>query len=245
MKTLGIIPARYASSRFPGKPLADIGGKIMIQRVYEQASKAIENVVVATDDQRIFDAVEDFGGKAVMTSENHLNGTSRCLETMQIYSKKTNISFDVVVNIQGDEPLISPIAIKELVRLFDDKKIEIGTLITETKYSDELLNPNRIKVIIDKNQRGIYFSRSLIPFVRDEKNYSKTKFYSHIGVYAYRANILEEIVQLKPSMIEIAESLEQNRWIENGFYIKTQITDYHSIGVDTPEDVEKILKLLK
>lgn len=245
MKTLGIIPARYSSTRFPGKPLANIGGKIMIQRVYEQASKAIENVIVATDDQRIFDAVENFGGEVVMTSENHLNGTSRCLEAMQIYSKNTNIDFDVIVNIQGDEPLINPVAIKKIVALFDDKRTEIGTLINETDYSDELLNPNRIKVVIDKNQRGIYFSRSLIPFVRDEKNYLKTKFYSHIGIYGYRTNILEQITQLKPSMTEIAESLEQNRWIENGFYIKTQITDYHSIGVDAPENIEKILALLK
>lgn len=245
MKTLGIIPARYSSTRFPGKPLANIGGKMMIQRVFEQTSKAIENVIVATDDQRIFDAVENFGGEVVMTSENHLNGTSRCLEAMQIYSKNTNIDFDVIVNIQGDEPLISPLAIKELVALFEDKKTEIGTLINETDYSNELLNPNRIKVVIDKNQKGIYFSRSLIPFVREEKNYLKTKFYSHIGIYGYRTNILEQITQLKPSMTEIAESLEQNRWIENGFYIKTQITDYHSIGVDAPEDIEKILALLK
>ena len=245
MNILGIIPARYNSSRFPGKPLSNIAGKIMIKRVYEQSSKAIDDVVVATDDRRIFDAVINFGGNVVMTSKNHLNGTSRCVEALDIFSKQKNKNYDIVINIQGDEPLISPVAINEIVELFFDKNTEIGTLINETKYSAELLNPNRIKVVIDKNNRGIYFSRSLIPFVRNQENYSNTKFYSHIGVYAYRTDILRKIATLSPSMIEIAESLEQNRWIENGFYIKTQITNYHSIGVDAPEDVAIIEKKIE
>ncbi|MBN2893227.1 MAG: 3-deoxy-manno-octulosonate cytidylyltransferase [Bacteroidales bacterium] len=244
MKTLGIIPARYASTRFPGKPLVDIAGKTMIQRVFEQASKAFNHVIVATDDIRILDAVENFGGIAIMTSENHLNGTSRCFEAMNIFLEKMNLKFDVVVNIQGDEPLINPQALKDVASLFEDDRTEIATLINKVEYSDELLNPNRIKVVIDKNQRGIYFSRSLIPYVREKSNYPKTIFYSHIGVYAYRSDILEEVSQLAPGMIETAESLEQNRWIENGYYIKTKITDYKSVGVDAPEDIEEILKLL-
>lgn len=242
MKILGVIPARYASTRFPGKPLVDIKGKTMIQRVYEQSKKAFEDVVVATDDDRIYKVVESFGGNVVMTSENHLNGTSRVYEAYQLFSK--NKKFDVVINIQGDEPLVSPEALKELASAFNDKNTEIATLVNKVEYSDELLNKNKVKVVIDKNQRGIYFSRSLIPFVRDEKNREKTDFYTHIGVYAFRADIFEEIVKLEPSMIELAESLEQNRWIENGYYIKTVLTDYQSIGVDAPEDLDKILNLL-
>ncbi len=244
MKTLGIIPARYNSTRFPGKPLVDIAGKTMIQRVFEQASKAYKNVIVATDDERIFDKVKTFGGEVVMTSKNHLNGTGRCFEAMQIYSKKTNSDFDIVVNIQGDEPLVSPDALNELITTFDDEKTQIATLVNRVKYSDDLLNKNKIKVVIDKNQKGIYFSRSLIPFVRDEKNIKNTYFYTHIGVYAFRVNILAKLVALEPCMIELAESLEQNRWIENDYYIKTKITDYKSFGIDTPEDLNKILTFL-
>ncbi len=242
MKVLGIIPARYASSRFPGKPLVDIGGKPMIQRVYEQAKKAFEHVLIATDDNRIFEKAKSFGGEVVMTSEDHLNGTSRIFEAYQLYAEKQN--FDVVVNIQGDEPLISPIALQELTQAFDNPQTEIATLINKKSYSEELLNPNKIKVVIDKKQRGIYFSRSLIPFVRDEKNIKTTQFYTHIGVYAFRANIFEKIIKLSPSMIEMAESLEQNRWIENGYYIKTVITDYQSVGVDAPEDLARINKMI-
>jgi len=240
MNILGVIPARYASTRFPGKPLVQINGKSMIQRVYEQSTKSLKHVVVATDDMRILNHVENFGGKVVMTSDNHLNGTSRCFEALNIYSSKIAEKFDIVVNIQGDEPFINPLAITELISLFSAFDTEIATLVNSQKYSEELLNPNRIKAVIDINGKGIYFSRSLIPYVRNVENIDKITFYSHIGIYAFRVEILEKICKLSPSMIEIAESLEQNKWIENGFCIKTKITDYKSFSIDSPEDLKNI-----
>ncbi len=245
MNILAIIPARYASSRFPGKPLADIAGKIMIQRVYEQTKKAVKNVVVATDDKRIFDAVKNFGGEVVMTSENHQTGTDRCVEALDIFSADKNTNFDVVINVQGDEPLIEPEAILSLVQLFDNQQVEIGTLVNQQSYNDELLNSNRVKVVIDKNQRGIYFSRSLIPFVRNNDDFKDTTFYTHIGIYAFRSKVLKEVAKLNRSMLEIAESLEQNRWIENTYGLYVQITDYQSVSVDSPEDIDNVVKVGK
>lgn len=245
MKILAIIPARYDSTRFPGKPLVQIAGKSMIQRVYEQASKAVQDVVVATDDKRIFDEVKKFNGQVVLTSKNHKTGTDRCIEALQIYSEQKKQTFNVVINVQGDEPLISPIAIKNLTKLFENEHVNIGTLANKHIYSEELKNPNRIKLTIDKNNRAIAFSRSLIPFVRDKNNIKKISFFSHIGIYAFRSDIITEISKLKMSMLEIAESLEQNRWIENGFHIHVHITDYQSISIDTPDDIQKVLTLLK
>ncbi len=241
MKILAIIPARYASTRFPGKPLLELKGKTMIERVYEQSIVAFDEVVVATDDNRIFEAVQNFGGRAVMTNAEHLNGTSRCLEALNIYSKQKGKEFDVVVNVQGDEPLINPDALKSIAKSFVDEKVQIATLVNKVGYNEELFNSNRIKVVIDKNQKAVYFSRSLIPFVRDLIVVNSIDFFIHIGVYAYRTSVLRELVCLEPSNSEISENLEQNRWIENGYFIKTIETDYESISIDTPEDVEKVL----
>lgn len=244
MKTLGIIPARYASSRFPGKPLIDLNGKSMIQRVYEQACKAslLAQVVVATDDQRIFDHVIGFGGKAVMTSSEHRSGTDRCAEVLS----KTTEQVDAVINIQGDEPFIQPEQIDLLARLFEDDSVEIGTLIKPLHDAADLSNPNIIKVVIDTKQNGIYFSRSPIPFVRDAAELSewpqKVKLYKHIGIYGYRADVLPKLTQLAPGVLEVAESLEQLRWRENGYAIRTALTELETISIDAPEDVDKLRK---
>lgn len=244
MNFIGIIPARFKSSRFPGKPLALINNKTMIQRVYENVSKALENVWVATDDKRIFNAVESFGGKAVMTSAEHQSGTDRCAEAARILSEK--MKFDVVINVQGDEPFIQPEQI-ELLKLCFTGETEIATLIKKIESSEELFNPNRPKVVIDKNQKALYFSRSPIPFVRGEKEErwtGLTIFWSHIGMYAYKSDVLQQITKLPQSTLELAESLEQLRWLENGFKIKTTETTHQSIGIDTPEDLQNALQLL-
>jgi len=244
MNIIAIIPARYNSSRFPGKPLIDIDGKTMIQRVYEQASKAVEDVVVATDDKRIFDAVKSFGGEVVITSTNHKTGTDRCVEALEVFSAEKNKKFDTIINIQGDEPLVSPLAIKNLAELFENKEVKIGTLVNKHAFSERLNNPNRIKVTIDKNNKAIAFSRSLIPFVRNTELLKNVSFYSHIGIYAFRCEVLKEVAKLKMSMLEMAESLEQNRWIENGYSVHVHVTDYQSVSVDSPEDLDLILELL-
>jgi 3-deoxy-manno-octulosonate cytidylyltransferase (CMP-KDO synthetase) len=244
----GIIPARYASSRFPGKPLVLIGNKPMIQRVYDQASKSLEMVWVATDDKRIFDAVSDFGGKAVMTSPNHLSGTDRCAEAVTKISQETGKTIDVVINIQGDEPFIKPEQITLLINCFDDETVELATLIRKVEPGEEIFNPNQPKVIINSNGDAIYFSRAAIPYVRDsEKNdWSKKHiFYKHPGLYAYKTETLKKITLLPRSSLEISESLEQNRWIENGYLIRTAVTQWESIGIDTPGDLEKAKSLLK
>lgn len=244
MNTLAIIPARYGSTRFPGKPLSNIAGKKMIQRVYEQTNKAIKNIVVATDDNRIFDEVKKFGGNAVITSKKHKTGTDRCVEALNLFSEQQKTKYNTIVNIQGDEPLINPEAIKTLVNLFKQPQIQIGTLVNKHKFTKELLNTNRVKVIIDKNKKAIYFSRTLIPFIRDDNTNKQINFYTHIGIYAFKANIIKSVSKLNRSMLEISENLEQNRWIENGYTIHTQQTDYQSIPVDTPEDIKIIEKIL-
>lgn len=246
MKFIGIIPARYGSSRFPGKPLADMAGKPMIQRVYEQVKKAIDEVWVATDDERILKVVEDFGGKAVLTSPDHKSGTDRCNEA---FSKIGN-GFDVVINIQGDEPFIQPQQIETLKSCFDSKETQLATLVKPFKKEDGfevLFNPNSPKVVLNKNSEAIYFSRSIIPYIRDAHHtewLDKHIFYKHIGMYAYRADVLKKITLLPQSNLELAESLEQLRWIENGYKIKVGLTDIETIGIDTPEDMEKAIKLL-
>ena len=222
MKFIAIIPARYASTRFPGKPLADMGGKPMIQRVYEQVKRAVHDVWVATDDSRIFDTVQSFGGKAVMTSTEHRSGTDRIQEA---YSK-IGEDFDVVINVQGDEPFIQPEQIESLKECFDSKDVELATLVKPFKKEDGfdiLFNPNSPKVVINKKNEAIYFSRSIVPYIRDSHHtewLDKHIFYKHIGMYAYRVDVLKEITQLPQSSLEKAESLEQLRWIENGYRIQ-------------------------
>ena len=243
MKFLGIIPARYASTRFPGKPLADIGGKMMIQRVFEQVKTCLDEVYVATDDERIATAVRGFGGQVVMTSHQHRSGTDRCLEAVQII----NGDFDVVINIQGDEPFIHPEQIEGLKDCFISSETEIATLIKPITSAVEITNINRPKVVINQNQEAMYFSRSAIPFVRDSKPeewINRNTFYSHIGMYAYRYDILLELTKLPTGILEKAESLEQLRWLENGYRIKTAQTQFENIGIDTPEDLVQAQKSL-
>lgn len=242
LKFAGIIPARYASSRFPGKPLVLIGDKPMIQRVYEQARKSLEIVWVATDDKRIFDAVLDFGGKAIMTSPDHLSGTDRCAEAVTRINRETGRKIDIVINIQGDEPFIKPEQIILLTECFNDKSVELATLVRKVEPGEDVFNPNQPKVILNLKGDAIYFSRAAIPFVRDcEKvDWSKNHvFYKHPGLYAYRSETLKKITLLPRSPLEITESLEQNRWIENGYRIRTAVTTWQSIGIDTPDDLEK------
>ena len=246
MKFVAIIPARYASSRFPGKPLVDMNGKTMIQRVYEQVEKSIYDVYVATDDERIFNAVKDFEGNAIMTSTSHRSGTDRCNEAFS----KINKSFDVVINIQGDEPFIYPEQIDILKSCFVDSSVEIATLVKAFEQKDgfdALTNPSTPKVVLSNNSDAIYFSRSIIPYLRDvrqEEWLKKSVFYKHIGIYGYRSDVLKEITQLPAGILEKSESLEQLRWLENGFKIKAGITKHETQGIDTPEDLEAALKLM-
>ncbi|MEJ8800697.1 3-deoxy-manno-octulosonate cytidylyltransferase [Pontibacter sp. H249] len=240
MEVLGIIPARYASTRFPGKPLTDINGKSMIQRVYEQAKSAnLAEVLVATDDQRIFEHVQSFGGKAVMTAEHHQSGTDRCFEAYQRY----NQPFEYVINIQGDEPFIKPEQINLVANCFRNPQTQLATLIKEIESPEELFNINSPKVVISNTGDALYFSRQPIPYCRNVPNdiwHRQHTYYKHIGIYGYRADILEQITQLPPSALELAESLEQLRWLENGYKIATAITEFETIGIDTPEDLEKV-----
>ena len=247
MKFIGIIPARYASTRFPGKPLAILGGKTVIQRVYEQASKSLDEVYVATDDDRILGAVESFGGKAVMTSSSHRSGTDRCHEAFT----KIGQGQDVIVNIQGDEPFIQESQIEALKACFDDPVTQIATLVKPFTVTDGLAaleNPNSPKVVVDKDMNALYFSRSVIPYLRgiDKDEWlSKHVFYKHIGLYAYRAEVLKQITALPQSKLEVAESLEQLRWLDNGYTIKVGITDVETVGIDTPEDLERAERKLR
>lgn len=239
MKVLGIIPARYESSRFPGKPLVDILGKSMIQRVYEQASKSIliTDLIVATDDQRIVDEVQSFGGNVMMTSTKHQNGTERCGEVIEAYS-----DIDVVINIQGDEPLIQPEQLDALLELFndDDADVEIGTLVKKLNDEGEISNPNRIKVVLDSDCNALYFSRAAIPYSK-----APIQHFKHIGIYAWRYETLQELLELKPTEIEKAESLEQLRWLYNGYKIRTAETSIETPNVDTPDDLNKVINKLK
>lgn len=238
----GIIPARFASSRFPGKPLALIGKKPMIQMVYEQACKALDQVFVATDDQRIFDAVLKFGGRTVMTSASHRSGTDRCAEAADIIKRREGIEADVIINIQGDEPFIRPEQINILRECFADGNVDIATLIRKVRPGEDLNDANQVKAVIDNNGFALYFSRAAIPFMRNHeiKDWSAYHdYFKHIGLYAYRTATLKKITSLPQGKLELAESLEQNRWLENGFRIKTALTLWENIGIDTPEDLEK------
>ncbi|NQT76646.1 MAG: 3-deoxy-manno-octulosonate cytidylyltransferase [Bacteroidetes bacterium] len=245
MKFYGIIPARFASTRFPGKPLAMINGKSMIMRVYEQASGAscFSDVLVATDDDRIFSHVNENGGKAIMTSVQHRSGTDRVFEaTGRIIADKNDFHDSVIINIQGDEPFIDPAEIDRLAASFSRPQVSIATLIKKITSKEELFDKNVVKVIIGKGKRALYFSRTPLPFVRDVDAsgwLSEFSFYKHIGIYAYRADILKEISELPSSSLEMAEGLEQLRWLENDYIIHTEETDYESISVDTPDDLLK------
>lgn len=245
MKFIGIIPARYASTRFPGKPLADICGKSMIERVYIQASKELDDVAVATDDNRIADAVKAFGGNVVMTSAEHRSGTDRCYEAYRNLSSEA----DVVINIQGDEPFIDPSQIAAVKQCFNSPDTVIATLVRRfdpARGFEALFDNNTPKVVLDNDMNAVYFSRSIIPYVRnhDWKEWvDKATFYTHVGMYAYRADVLAQITRLPQSSLEIAESLEQLRWIQNGYKIKVGITDCPTIGIDTPADLEEARRL--
>lgn len=247
MKVLGIIPARYASTRFPGKPLAMIAGKPMIQHVYEgvQGIGALSDVVVATDDDRIADCVRSFGGNVVMTQTTHRSGTDRCGEVVEQYMAQGKV-YDVVVNIQGDEPNVEHSQIETLIKCFDNKTTKIATLKKQISSKEELFSPNVVKVVCDKSGKAIYFSRFAIPYQRginENEWLNRHNYYKHIGIYAYRSRVLSRLIQLEQSELEISESLEQLRWIENGFSIKVEETLIENIAIDTPEDLLKIEKI--
>jgi 3-deoxy-manno-octulosonate cytidylyltransferase (CMP-KDO synthetase) len=237
MKTLGIIPARYDSTRFPGKPLAMIGEKSMIQRVYERASGSIlDEIIVATDDDRIYRHVMGFGGEAVMTSASHTSGTSRCAEV----AEREGRDYKLIINIQGDEPFIDPELLNRLIDSFDIQNDDIATPVKVIKTSDELFSPAKVKVLIDKNHYAIYFSRSPLPFIRDlsqDQWVNNFNYYHHIGIYTFRRDVLMRIVELPQSALEKAESLEQLTWIYYGYRIRVMETDYESLSIDTPEDL--------
>lgn len=240
MQILGIIPARYASTRFPGKPLVDIAGKSMIQRVYEQAKKCagLSEVIVATDDERISNNVAEFGGMAAMTSANHQSGTDRCAEVALKYPQ-----YDVIINIQGDEPFIDPEQISKLISCFKSQDTQIATLIKKIKNKQELFNPNSPKVLVNMRSEAIYFSRSPLPYIRGQEQQNWLQhftYFKHIGIYGYRADILQNITKLPPSALEKAESLEQLRWIENGYRIKVAETELETYAVDMPEDLKNL-----
>lgn len=245
MKITGIIPARYASTRFPGKPLTDIGGKSMIQRVYEQAKKAasLTGVVVATDDTRIENHVKSFGGNVVMTSETHQSGTDRCFEAITTF----DASADVVINIQGDEPFIQPAQIDLLASCFYESGVQLATLVKKINRYEELVNTNIPKVALRANGDAIYFSRQSIPHIRGKEItewLTAHTFYKHIGIYGYTTKTLAEITKLSPSSLELSEGLEQLRWLENGYFIRTKTTDFETVAVDVPDDLQKLTNFL-
>lgn len=243
MKIVGIIPARYASTRFPGKPLVMIGEKSMIQRVYEQSKRcnALSNVIVATDSDVIYKHVRHFGGEVKMTSENHTSGTERCAEVLSTLGPET---YDAVINIQGDEPFIDPDQISLVANLLANPLVEIATLIKKIENPDELTSPNVVKAVTSIHGEALYFSRSSIPYLRGKEveNWLQNgTFWKHIGIYGYKANVLAALVQLPISHLEKAESLEQLRWLENGFSIHTAVTVHESVAIDIPEDLLKIV----
>lgn len=245
IKSLGVIPARYASSRFPGKPLVMIDGRSMIMRVYEQASKcaSLNKVIVATDDDRIFTHVKESGGDVMMTSGFHASGTSRIAEVVDNLTSSGKDTFDVIVNIQGDEPFIEPSQIELVVSLFNKPEVQIGTLIRKIIENADILNPNVVKVVVDNSGKALYFSRSPIPFIRSVPQnqwLSHYVFFRHIGLYAYKTVVLRSVANLPESPQEIAESLEQLRWLYNGYCIHTAITDIETVGIDAPEDLLKL-----
>jgi 3-deoxy-manno-octulosonate cytidylyltransferase (CMP-KDO synthetase) len=244
MKILGVIPARYASTRFPGKPLSMIKGKSMLERVYVQASKSkLKELVVATDDDRIFEHVLSFGGKAIMTDVNHQSGTDRCYEACE----KLNSNYDYLINVQGDEPFLDPEQINELIDVCDGS-VELATQMIACHSHEVLFDTGEVKIVLNKNNEALYFSRSVIPHLKnlDPKAWHQHfKYYRHVGMYAYKIAVLKSICELKPSTLELAESLEQLRWLEVGFKIKCVETSFDSHCIDTPDDIDKVLKLME
>jgi 3-deoxy-manno-octulosonate cytidylyltransferase (CMP-KDO synthetase) len=242
MKIIGIVPARFGSTRFPGKPLVDINGKSMIQRVYEQSKKStrLNQVLIATDDERILNHVKEFGGDAILSSPQHQSGTDRCAEVIE---KLTENKWDVIINIQGDEPYIHPEQIDLLCSAFDSAQTRISTLVKKIDSTNELFNHNNVKVILNKRKEAVYFSRLPVPYNRNfpEQDWLKySTYYKHIGIYGYRSETLLEISRLAKTNLEIAESLEQLRWIENGYVINAEITSLESVSIDTPDDLLRI-----
>ena len=243
MKFMAIIPARYASTRYPGKPLAILGGKTVIQRVYEQVKSVLDDVYVATDDDRIYSTVTDFGGKAVMTRADHKSGTDRIEEA----AEKIGLDADVIINVQGDEPFIQPSQIKTLMQLFDAPETQIGTLGKSFESIDAVENPNSPKIVTDNRGFALYFSRSIIPYIRGKERdswFGEYPFLKHLGVYAYRREVLAEVTKLPMSSLEKAESLEQLRWLQNGYRIRVGLTDIETVGIDTPEDLTRAEEFL-
>lgn len=247
MKFVAIIPARFSSTRFPGKPLALLAGKPIIQHVYERVAGVLENVFVATDDERIETCVKGFGGRVVMTSEAHKSGTDRCYEAYQ----KCGVSADVIINVQGDEPFIALSQLEEIQRCFDTPSVDIATLVKPfDKHADfaALDNPNTPKVVMNERMEALYFSRSIIPYLRGverEEWLQHHDYYKHLGLYAYRADVLAKIVRLPQGQLELAESLEQLRWLEAGLTIKVGVTQEETIGIDTPEDLERARQFME
>ena len=243
MKFMAIIPARYASTRYPGKPLAILGGKTVIQRVYEQVKSVLDDVYVATDDERIYNTVTDFGGKAVMTRADHKSGTDRIEEA----AEKIGMDADVIINVQGDEPFIQPSQIKTLMQLFDAPETQIGTLGKPFESIDAVENPNSPKIVTDNRGFALYFSRSVIPYIRGKERdswFGEYPFLKHLGIYAYRREVLAEVTKLPMSSLEKAESLEQLRWLQNGYRIRVGLTDIETVGIDTPEDLTRAEEFL-
>ena len=243
MTFMAIIPARYASTRFPGKPLAVLGGKTVIQRVYEQVNSILDEVYVATDDKRIYDCVTGFGGRAVMTREDHKSGTDRIEEAVE----KIQSSADVIINVQGDEPFIQPSQIKTLMELFDTPDTQIGTLGKPFESIEAIENPNSPKIVTDNRGFALYFSRSVIPYIRGKERsewFGEYPFLKHLGIYAYRREVLKEVTLLPQSSLEKAESLEQLRWLQNGYRIRVGLTDVETVGIDTPEDLKRAEEFL-
>ena len=244
MKFIGIIPARYASTRFPGKPLAQLGGKPVIQHVYEKVAAVLEAAYVATDDERIYDVVKSFGGKVVMTRTDHKSGTDRIEEAIE----KIGGEWDVVVNVQGDEPFVAKSQLDTICHCFDDPTTQIATLGKPFESMEAVQNPNSPKIVVDNMGFAMYFSRSVIPYVRGKEKSSWLTHYpflKHLGIYAYRKDVLRQVTQLPQSSLEIAESLEQLRWLQNGFKIKVGTTDVETVGIDTPQDLERAEEFLK
>lgn len=244
MKFIGIIPARYASTRFPGKPLALLGGKPVIQHVYEKVAAVLEAAYVATDDERIYDVVKSFGGKVVMTRTDHKSGTDRIEEAIE----KIGGEWDVVVNVQGDEPFVAKSQLDTICHCFDDPTTQIATLGKPFESMEAVQNPNSPKIVVDNMGFAMYFSRSVIPYVRGKEKSSWLTHYpflKHLGIYAYRKDVLRQVTQLPQSSLEIAESLEQLRWLQNGFKIKVGTTDVETVGIDTPQDLERAEEFLK
>ena len=244
MKFIGIIPARYASTRFPGKPLALLGGKPVIQHVYEKVAAVLEAAYVATDDERIYDVVKSFGGQVVMTRTDHKSGTDRIEEAIE----KIGGEWDVVVNVQGDEPFVAKSQLDTICHCFDDPTTQIATLGKPFESMEAIQNPNSPKIVVDNMGFAMYFSRSVIPYVRGKEKSSWLTHYpflKHLGIYAYRKDVLRQVTQLPQSSLEIAESLEQLRWLQNGFKIKVGTTDVETVGIDTPQDLERAEEFLK